>query len=173
MSKSKPGKFLTVARFLFALQIALISMVAYVVGKHFTSLFEVGSQNIGALWCAITGIMVFHAAREATWKEGVRRVLGALIGAIVSGFYLSFFPFSPIGIAVSAGIAVLLCESINLSKSSNLAATSVVIIMVISNSNPALNPILNATLRFCEACIGAGIAMLMALLSPRLYPVEN
>jgi len=40
MSKSKPGKFLTVARFLFALQIALISMVAYVVGKHFTSLFE-------------------------------------------------------------------------------------------------------------------------------------
>lgn len=94
-------------------------------------------------------------------------MLGALIGAIISGIYLSLLPFSPLGMAFSVGITVVLCHLAGFAGSSKLAAASVVMIMVISSSNPGLNPLLNAALRFCEACIGAGIAFIVAFASPK------
>jgi uncharacterized membrane protein YgaE (UPF0421/DUF939 family) len=161
----------TGAQLLLVFQLALLVVLAYVIGERFTSLFHGASASIGALWCALTGITVFHSTRQDTWKEGTRQVFGAFLGAIISGIYLSLFPFSPPGMAISVGVAVLLCQVAGFSDGSKLAAAAVVTIMIISSANPALNPALNAALRFFEACIGAGIAMGLALLTPKPKPV--
>ncbi|TAH51408.1 MAG: hypothetical protein EYC68_10835 [Chloroflexota bacterium] len=154
-------------RVLLAIQIALIAMLSYFLGTSFTSLFHGASASIGALWCAITGIAVLNVTRQATWKEGIRQLRGTLIGVIVGGLYLSFFPFSAVGMGISVGITVLLCGIFGISDTTKFAATSVVMVMVISYSNPDLSPFLNSVLRFCEACIGAGIAMVISFFSPK------
>jgi uncharacterized membrane protein YgaE (UPF0421/DUF939 family) len=42
----------------------------------------------------------------------------------------------------------------------------VAVIMVLSSTNPGLSPVLNATLRFTESCIGTAVAVLVVLMSP-------
>jgi hypothetical protein len=53
-----------------------------------------------------------------------------------------------------------------------LAAITVAVIMVISNMNPSLNPVINAALRFSESYIGAATAAAIVLLTPRTEPAS-
>ena len=84
-----------------AIQNALVSLAAYLVGYYFTASFHGKSSSIGGLWSLVSGIVVLQATSRDTWKSAVLRVLGTLIGAMLSGFYLYLFPFSPVGMAVS------------------------------------------------------------------------
>jgi uncharacterized membrane protein YgaE (UPF0421/DUF939 family) len=93
--------------------------------------------------------------------------LGTLIGAILSGLYLYLFPFSPVGMAVSVGLTVLLCQLLQVPDHGRLAAITVALVMVISSSEATLSPFANAALRFIESVIGAGIAVLAVLLWPK------
>jgi uncharacterized membrane protein YccC len=93
--------------------------------------------------------------------------VGTLIGAMLSGFYLYLFPFSPVGMAVSVGLTVLLCQMVEVPDHGRLAAITVALVMVISSGNPELSPFANAALRFIESVIGAGIAVLAVLLWPK------
>jgi uncharacterized membrane protein YccC len=162
------ARWLSRDRLRVALQLALISLLASLVGERFTALFHGASASIGALWCAITAIATLQATRPYRWREGLHQLLGTLIGALIGGLYLSLFPFSPLGIAICVGLTALLCEGVGINDSTKLAAISVVVVMVISYTHPALNPLLNSALRFFEACIGVGIAMLASLVSPAI-----
>jgi uncharacterized membrane protein YccC len=150
-----------------AVQNALVCLAAYLVGFYFTGLFHGRSTSIGGLWSLVSGIVVLQATSRETWKSAVLRVLGTLIGATVGGFYLYLLPFTPIGMAVSIGLTVLLCQALKVPDHGRLAAITVAIIMVISSANPELSPFANASLRFIESAIGAGIAVLAVLLWPK------
>lgn len=150
-----------------AVQNALVAFVAYLVGYYFTGLFHVRSSTIGGLWSLIAAIVVLQATTRNTWKSAMSRVLGTLIGSMLGGFYLYFFLFSPIGMAVSIGFTVLLCQALNVPDHGRLAAITVALIMVLSSGNPELPPFTNAALRFVESAIGAGIAVLAVLLWPK------
>ena len=84
-------------RLLIPAQIALAALLAYMIGFGFTSLFPGYLAKIGALWSAI----------------------------------------------------------------------SAVVVMVTASLSPALNPGLNALLRFAESCIGTAVAVLVVLLWPQ------
>jgi uncharacterized membrane protein YccC len=150
-----------------AIQNALVSLTAYLVGYYFTGLFHGRSSSIGGLWSLIAAIVVLQATSRDTWKSAVSRVLGTFIGAMLGGFYLYFLPFSPIGMAVSIGLTVLLCQAFNVPDHGRLAAITVALIMVLSSGNPELSPFANAALRFIESVIGAVIAVLAVLLWPK------
>lgn len=158
---------ITLDRVSVAIQNALVSLGAYMIGYGFTASFHSGSSRIGGLWSLISAIVVLQATSRDTWKSAVLRVVGTLIGAIVSGFYLHLRPFGPVGMAVSIGFTVLLCQVLKVPDHGRLAAITVALIMVISSSNPELSPFANAALRFIESVIGAGIAMLAVLLWPK------
>ena len=150
-----------------ALENAVVCLAAYLAGAFFTSSFHGRSSSIGGLWCLISGIVVLQATTRDAWQSAVLRVLGTLIGAIIGGLYLYVFPFSPIGMAASVGLTVLLCQALNVPDHGRLAAITVALIIVISSGNPELSPFVNAALRFSESVIGAGIAVLAVLLWPK------
>jgi uncharacterized membrane protein YgaE (UPF0421/DUF939 family) len=87
----------------------------------------------------------------------------SLIGAIVSAAYLSFLPISPLGMAFSIGITVLLCDAVRVPEHARLASITVAVIMVVSSVDPRMNPTMNAGLRFVEFCIGTAFAVLAVL----------
>ena len=156
-----------------AIQNALVSLAAYLVGYYFTASFHGRSSSIGGLWSLVSGIVVLQATSRDTWKSAVLRVLGTLIGAMLSGFYLYLFPFSPVGMAVSVGLTVLLCQMVEVPDHGRLAAITVALVMVISSGNPELSPFANAALRFIESVIGAGTAVLAVLLWPKTEEPPN
>lgn len=147
---------------------ALVSLLAYLGGFYVTALLGGGSSTIGALWAVISGLVVLQTTRQDTLASAGLRILGTLIGAIVSAVYLSLLPFNAVGMAASVGATVLLCQGLRVPDHARLASITVAVIMVISARNPGLDPKLNAALRFIESCIGAGIAVaIVAALSPR------
>jgi uncharacterized membrane protein YgaE (UPF0421/DUF939 family) len=156
-----------------ALQEALVCLAAYLAGFHFTRAVGGAPTHIGALWSVISGIVVLQATRRETVAQAWLRVLGTLVGSMVSAAYLSLLPFSPVGMAVSIGITVLLCHTFRISDHARLAALTVAVIMVVSLADPRMNPLLNAGLRFGESCIGTGIAVLAVVLWPEHHmPVK-
>jgi uncharacterized membrane protein YccC len=135
-----------------------------VCGFYFTSLFHGASAGIGGLWSLISGIVVLQSTRRNTWSSACLRILGTLVGSIISAAYLSRLPFSAVGMAVCIFVTVLVCHTIRIPDHARLAAITVALIMVMSSNQPGLSPVLSATLRFCESCIGTAIAVLAVLL---------
>lgn len=147
---------------------ALVSLASYLAGVHSTGLFHGASASIGGLWSAISAIVVLQATRRDTWSSAWLRILGTVIGSIISAAYLTVLPFSPIGMAVSIFATVLLCHAARIPDHARLAVITVAVIMVSASLNPTLNPIQNAALRLSESWIGAAMAVLAVLMWPRL-----
>ena len=149
-----------------ATQTALAALGAYWLGLQLTSTLHEASADIGALWSAISAIVVLQATQRDTLNSAWLRILGTLIGAVISASYLSLLPFNPLGMAASIFITVLLCHAARIPDHARLAAITVAVIMVAANLSPDLPPIQNAALRFIESCIGAALGTLAALLWP-------
>ncbi len=109
---------------------------------------------------------VLQATRRATWSSASLRVLGTVIGSIISATYLALLPFSPLGLAVAMFATVLLCHAARIPDHARLASITVAVIMVTASLNPTLDPIQNAALRLSESCIGTVMAVLAVLVWP-------
>ena len=149
-----------------AIQDALVCLLAYLAGFYFTRTLYGSEMQIGALWSVISGIVVLQATRRDTMATAWLRTLGTLIGSIISAVYLLLLPFSPIGMALSIGITILLCHVCRVPDHARLAAITVAVIMVVSAAYPHMNPLVNAGLRFGESCIGTALAVLAVLAWP-------
>jgi uncharacterized membrane protein YgaE (UPF0421/DUF939 family) len=114
----------------------------------------------------ISGFVVLQASRRTTLSSAWLRVLGTFIGSVIAAAYLSLLPFSAVGMAASIFGTVLLCHAARIPDHARLASATVAVIMVLSSTNPGLSPVLNATLRFTESCIGTAVAVLVVLMSP-------
>jgi hypothetical protein len=85
----------------------------------------------------------------------------------VAGFiYLSFFPFSIVGMAIMIAIVVSLCQATQLSGYSPGAAMNLGVVLVFSSINPELTPLMNSGLRLIEMGIGCGFAILLVRIIP-------
>ena len=155
-------------RFRIPAQIALAALVAYGAGFWFTSLFPGYLPKIGALWSAISAIVVTQVTRKETTASASLRVLGSTIGALTSATYLSVLPFHPVGMALAIFATVTICTALNVPSHGRLAAITVIVVMVTASLDPRLNPGLNALLRLAESCIGTGVALLAVWLWPDL-----
>ena len=147
-------------------QIALAALVAYVLGSQFTSLFPGYLPKIGGLWSAISAIVVTQMNRKETRSSASLRILGSTIGAITSAVYLALLPFHPLGMAAAIFATVLVCTALNVPSHGRLAAITVIVVMVTSSLDPALNPGINALLRLAESGIGTAMAVLTVALWP-------
>jgi uncharacterized membrane protein YccC len=145
---------------------AVVSSLAYLCGSRFTALFHGASALVGGLWSMISAVVVLQATRRRTLTSAGLRILGTLIGAVISWVYLSVFGYSLVGMTVCIGLTVLLGQATDTPDHARLAAITVAVIMITSAASPTLSPALNASLRFAESCIGAGITVLAAHLWP-------
>lgn len=147
--------------FAIALQYATVSLLAYLIAFYTVGAVPgQGSLNgVGSMWAVISGIIVFQATWATTIGTASLRILGSFIGAVVSATFLSFFPFTAVGMAAMIGLTVLLCIGLGIPDHARLAAITVTVIMVFSTLNPDVPPVINAALRFCEVIIGSVVAV--------------
>jgi uncharacterized membrane protein YccC len=156
----------------FALQLALVALLSYAGGAAFTDLFHGASARLGGLWSVIAGILVLQTTRRDTWAQARVRVVGTLIGSIMAAAYLWGFAFSAVGLAACTLATVLLCHATGIPGHARSAVLTVAVILVLASLNP-LGPLLAATLRFCESCIGTAMAVLAAHVWPESAPAHD
>jgi uncharacterized membrane protein YccC len=125
---------------------------------------------VGGLWSLISAVVVLQATRRDTTASAWKRLIGTLVGAVLSGVYLSALPFSLPGMAFCIGVTVLAGQTLGAPDHARLAAITVAVIMVTARSDPTLAPWLDAALRFGESTIGTGITVAAVHLWPEALP---
>ena len=133
----------------------------------FQQLVHRPSAGMGGLWALISGVVVLESTWRSTLSSAWLRVLGTLIGSIISAVYLSLLPFNPFGMATCIFATVMVCHATGIPDHARLASITVALIMVISSIDSTVSPIMNAALRFSESCLGTAMAVLAVEIWPR------
>jgi len=144
------------------LQNIIIVCAAFLCGFYFTGLFQEPTSFVGGLWAVMSGIIVLEGTARDSLRSAKTRIIGTLIGAIISGIYLHFFDFSIPGYAVSVGIGILIYYIFKLNHAAKLTGITISVILIVTAVEKELHPMMNAGLRFIESAIGTAIALLVA-----------
>ncbi|WP_066015010.1 FUSC family protein [Endozoicomonas atrinae] len=151
------------------LRYSCIAFIAYISGYVFSWLSYEPTAMIGGLWAVISGLIV---SEPATVQESIStaktRIIGSAIGSVLAAIYLLFFTFNAITYAIFIGAASLLCYRINCGQHVKLAAITISVVIIVSTVSD-INPVLNATLRLFESCIGVGTGVLVSYLLDKCF----
>ncbi|MCL6263519.1 FUSC family protein [Craterilacuibacter sp. RT1T] len=158
----KFGKLDFIAAIRIMLLLILTGACGYVLGGKIPG----ASAEIGRLWAVISGIVVLQASSDETIKAASKRVLGTLIGATVGWLYLTLLPNNWAAGFICVFLTILLSQLLGVPDNGRLGCVTVLVVLVVSALHPGLPPLVNASLRFFEAAIGSGIALLLAWLWP-------
>lgn len=139
-------------------------LVSYFIGFYLTGSFQDESRYFGAMLASIASVVALQADLKTSIKQGWLRVLGTFIGAVIACIYLLLFPFSVAGLVVSIFVLEIVCMATNIPDNGKMATIALIVIMLISQKNPEIPPIINSLLRFLETAVGAAIGIAMAWL---------
>lgn len=142
----------------------IVVLAAFLGGYYFTRLFHEPTSLVGGLWATISAIIVLESTHYETFASAKNRIIGTLIGAILSGVYLLMFPFTIIGFAATIGVGVLVCYIFRVPQSVKLTGITISVIMIVSTIGKDLHPVTNAGLRFVESAIGTSMAIIVAFI---------
>ena len=124
------------------LQNIVIVVGSYFCGYYFTGMFHEPTSFVGGLWAAISGVIVIEGMASDTLHSAKIRIIGSLSGAIISGIYLYFFPFSLLGYAGCIAAGVLLCYIFRVQNAIKLTGITISVILIVSTIEQELHPII-------------------------------
>lgn len=151
----------------------IVAVVAYLLGYYFTSMFHVGTAEVGGLWSVISGVFVMSEKESQTIKSARMRIKASFIGCLIAGLYLYFFSFSVVGFAISIALGVLVCHVLRIPDHIKTASITISVVVIISAIVQDIGPIANAGLRFAESVIGSLVAVAVGLIGMYVFRVKK
>lgn len=140
-------------------------LLAYLVGMYVTGPMHSASRWMGAmLACTSVVVVLQRPGYKDSLSFGWTRVLGTFIGALVAYLYLAFLPFTVAGMLMTVFVLEMLFMLLNIYNNGHIATVTLLIIMLVSQMNPDVDPAMNCFLRFFESAVGVcvGIGILWA-----------
>ena len=123
-----------------------------------TALWQ-GLQLTHGIWLAISAIVVLQPRRGDTWRKGVSRVVGTLIGAAVATACAAVLPANAFTVAAAVAVTILLCwSSGRLHDPMPLAALTTVLVFTFDRQEHALAA---GFWRCAEIIGGVGIGLVL------------
>ena len=151
----------------------IVAALAYLLGYYFTSMFHVGTAEVGGLWSVISGVFVMSEKESLTIKSARMRIKASFIGCVVAGAYLYFFSFSVVGFAISIAIGVFICHIFRIPDHIKTASITISVVVIISVIVQDICPVANAALRFAESVIGSLTAVAVGLGGMYVFKLKN
>lgn len=135
-------------------------LAAYLVGMYVTGPLHAASRWMGAmLACTSVVVVLQRPGYRESLQVGLTRVLGTFIGALVAYIYLALFPFTVVGMLAAVFVLEMLFMLLNIYQNGYIATMTLLIIMLISQMEPNVNPAVNCMLRFFESAVGTGVGV--------------
>jgi len=148
-----------------AVEIGLIATLAAAAGALFTRQFHHESALLGGIWAAVSGVVVY-GDRAQIIGNSRRRMIGTVLGGIVSALFLLMFDPTLVLLGACAALTAALVILLGLSGHARLAVVTTVVIFAVQHEHRALSPFFNAGLRMAESAIGMSVCLLIVLVSP-------
>lgn len=154
------------SRIFYAVQVALSVLISYLLGQKLSESFSEIDPIIGALWTVISTIFVLEEGHLETYKASFMRILGSLIGAATSALFLFLMGRTLGALVTCIFFTIVLCSVLKLYSYLKVANISVAVIMIVAELQNPENIWLFSFLRFLDAAIGIGVAIVMIHLFP-------
>ncbi len=138
-------------------------LLAYLVGMYVSGSIHSASRWMGAmLACSSVVVVLQKTGYRESLQFGLIRVFGTFCGALLAYLYLSLLPFSVVGMLLTVFLLEMLFMLLNIYNTGHIATITLLIIMLVSQMSPGVDPATNCMLRFVESA--AGVAVGVALL---------
>lgn len=135
-------------------------LIACLTGMYVTGSLHSASRWTGAMLACTSVIVVLQ---KTSYKESLQvgwiRVFGTFLGALIAYIYLLLLPFSVAGLLGAVVVLGLFCMLFNIYNNSYIATMTLVIILLVSQASPQIDPAMNCLLRFFESAVGVGVGI--------------
>lgn len=135
-------------------------LCAYLVGMYVTGTMHSASRWMGAMLACTSVIVVLQKSgyRESL-SVGWMRVFGTFLGAFIAYIYLKLLPFTVVGMLGTVFVLEMFMMVLNIYSTGYIATMTLLIIMLVSQMTPDVDPLTNCMLRFFESAAGVGVGV--------------
>ena len=148
-----------------AIEIGLIATLAFAAGALFTRQFHHESALLGGIWSAVSAVVVYGADRSQVFGNSRRRLIGTLLGGLVSAVFLIVFEPSLVLLGVCAALTAAIVIVLGLAEYARLAVVTTVVVFAVQFEHGMVTPFFNAGLRIAESVIGMSVCFAIVLVS--------
>lgn len=148
-----------------ALEIGVIAMLSFAAGGLMTRQFHHESALLGGIWAAVSALVVHGVDRRAVFDNARRRLIGSVLGGIVSGLLLTAFAPSLLLLGACAALTAGTLSLMNLAHYARLAVVTTVVVLAVQYEHPTVSPFLNAGLRIVESLVGMTVCLAVVTVS--------
>ncbi len=141
-------------------------LLAYLVGIYVSGSIHSASRWMGAmLACSSVVVVLQKSGYKESLQVGLIRVFGTFCGALIAYLYLRLLPFTVVGMLVTVFLLEMLFMALNIYNNGHIATLTLLIIMLVSQMHPEVDPGTNCMLRFTESAAGVvvGVALLWVI----------
>ncbi len=149
-------------KLLTALEASVTALIGFLLGAWISHYLHAGSPLIGGLWAMISAVIIGHVNYREMLNNAKNRVLGTLIGVLISWIVFSFMGYHDESFFIGMLLSVMICAFFKLSLY-RLSCITVAIIFAVSQVGGIyISPWVNASSRFLESCVGVAIALVLS-----------
>lgn len=120
------------------------------------------------LACTSVVVVLQTTSYRESLHAGWVRILGTFVGALIAYIYLINWPFTIIGMLASVFVLEMICMLLNIYNDGRISTITLIIILLISQMTPDVNPLLNCGLRFFESAVGVMVGVGLVWVLERL-----
>jgi uncharacterized membrane protein YccC len=92
----------------YALNLAVACLASYwSMTQILARLVDMPSDFLGGMWAVAATVFVFRESRTRSLSAGIARLIATCVSFALCLLYLSFFPFTPVGMAALIGVGTV------------------------------------------------------------------
>jgi uncharacterized membrane protein YgaE (UPF0421/DUF939 family) len=143
----------------YAFNMAIACLITYSIMTYTLFRFVDGSSDfLGGMWAVVATVFVFRETRVRSLSAGIARLIATCVSFSLCLLYLSFFPFTPVGMAALLAIGTVAMALLGRRDDIVTAGITTVVVMVVAAMSPA-DAWQQPLLRLVDTIVGIGVGV--------------
>jgi uncharacterized membrane protein YccC len=153
----------------YAFNMAIACLVSYWLMTHILSRSVDGPTDfLGGMWAVAATAFVFRDTRTRSLSAGIARLIATCVSFALCLLYLSFFPFTPVGMAALIGIGTAAMALLGRRDDIITTAITTAVVMVVAAMSPA-DAWHQPLLRLADTVVGIAVGVVCKWIGSFLY----
>src|SRR5713226_8813807 len=143
----------------YALNMAIACLITYWIMTQTLSRFvDEPSDLLGGMWAVAATVFVFRETRRRSLSAGADRLIATCVSFALCLLYLSFFPFTPVGMAALIAIGTVVIALLGRRDEIVTVGITTAVVMVVAAMSPA-DAWQQPLLRLADTLVGIAVGV--------------
>src|SRR5260370_1179316 len=121
----------------YALNMAIACLITYWIMTHTLFRFvDKSSDFLGGMWAVVATVFVFRESHLRSLSAGIARLIATCVSFALCLLYLSFFPFTPVGMAALIAIGTVAMALLGRRDDIVTAGITTAVVMLVAALTP-------------------------------------